>query len=75
MNPLDDAKLRYQGISIMEPWEDIISGFRAMGQILDKENNTSSTGDMENNAGAGVGDTSDIGDAGSTGGANNNFDN
>ena len=68
MNPVDEARLRRLGISITEPWGDIISGYRAMGRILDGGDASGA----DNNAGASAGDTSGTGDGGGTGGADNN---
>ena len=70
MNLVDEVKFKRLGISITEPWGDIISSYRAIGQILDRED----ASDVDNNAGASVGDTSGTGDSGSTGGADNNTD-
>lgn len=35
MNSVDEARLKRLEISITEPWRDIISGCRTIGQILD----------------------------------------
>ena len=46
-----------------------------MGQVLDGGEDNSSTSDVNNNADAGAGNTSGIGDVGATDGVDNNFDN
>ena len=70
MNPVDEVRLRRLGISITEQWGDIISGYRAMDQILDRGDASGA----DNNASASAGDTSGTGDGGGTGGADNNID-
>ena len=70
MNPVDETRLRRLGISITESWGDIISGYKAMSQILDRGDASGA----DNNAGASAGDTSGTRDGGGTGGADNNTD-
>ena len=70
MNPVDEVRLRHLKSLITEPWGDIISSYRAMGQILDGGDASGTN----NNTGISAGDTSGTGDGGGTGGANNNTD-
>ena len=70
MNPVDEARLRRLGISITEPWGEIISGYRAMGRILDRGDASGAN----NNTDASASNTSGTGDGGSNGGADNNTD-
>ena len=67
---MDEAKLKHLGISITKPWADIISGYRAIGQILDKGDASSA----DNNAGANAVDMSGIGDGDGTGSVDNKTD-
>ena len=72
MNLVDEARLRYLGILITELWGDIICGYRAMGRILNRENDSSGISDADNNADTDVVDTSGTGDGNGTNGPNNN---
>ena len=67
---MDEERLKHLGISITELWRDIISGYRAIGRILDGRN----TSGVDNNAGASAGDTSSTGDDGGIDSVDNNTD-
>ena len=68
---VNEARLRHLEILITESWEDIISGYEVISQILDRRNASGT----DNNAGANVSNMSGTGYGSSTGGADNNIDN
>ena len=74
MNLVDETRLKRLGISITEPWRDIISGYRAISRVLDEKNDDSGISGTDNNMGAGAGDKSGTEDAGGTSDADNNSD-
>lgn len=49
INPMDKTKLKYLEILITEPWWDIISGYKATSEILNKKN-TGSIDGINNNS-------------------------
>ena len=74
MNLVDETRLGRLGILITESQGDIVSGYRAIGQILGRGDNASGTSGADNNTGVGAGDTSGTRDASGTGSTNNNSD-
>lgn len=48
INLINETRLKHLRISIIEPWGDIISGYKTISQILDKRNAGSNTGANNN---------------------------